>query len=456
MSTAVAAAVALGSLAALTVMGLALDLGLRLFPGIPAAARWPLRTMTAVAALYLATLSPAVVAGTGLAAWFSRTTRLPPATATPPQPLGWAGRVGAVVLAGWALAALARPLGPLYWDEFVWTTKAAIEARGGWGALKAAALVPGTEVFPSGYPLLWSLLPAWTVRRADPIALTTGFQASKLLVMATFVGTAVTRLAPDRRSLLLAMGVTVTAPLLFVHARSTYADLPVGLLAASLLLSLSPPSQGPAWPATAPVVLALVLVGFKDEGLAHVLAVTFAAAVASAVAHRPWATGATAVIRAALAAAFAGGAAFALWRLQLWEHGVADADHRLTAPAFGAVPAMFGLAIGEAVDLVTWGVLWPAVLAAVVWLAVRTRGMAADPREHAHLVLLALGGQVAILGAALICGPERVRAFALAGTVVNRLLVQLAPVATLVLAAALLPAARTGRSPAAADPDPPV
>jgi len=58
-------------------------------------------------------------------------------------------------------------------------------------------------------------------------------------------------------------------------------------------------------------------------------------------------------------------------------------------------------------------------------------------------------GQAALLAMALVFGPDRVRTFAFEGTLVNRLLLQLAPLAGALLALSLGDAAsRRGAAPA--------
>jgi hypothetical protein len=86
----------------------------------------------------------------------------------------------------------------------------------------------------------------------------------------------------------------------------------------------------------------------------------------------------------------------------------------------------------QATDVLSWGPLW--ILVAGLGIAVALRFVALDARARSRLATLGLQG--ALLFAALLAGSDRVAAFAASGTVVPRLLVQLAPMASLLLASA--------------------
>jgi hypothetical protein len=442
MSAPVAVLVAIASLAGCAAAGWAADAALGLFRGLTSAARWPLRALTALAALYVATVSLpfAAVAAVGATALAARARRRA-SPAAPAAEMGGApaSRALGVLLVGWVALANVRPLTPLYWDEFVWTTKAAIEARGGWGALRTAALSGGTDVFPAGYPLLWSLAPAWLVRDAGLAALTVAFLVMKLLLAQTFVHVAKARLLGWRRELLAGIAVVAAAPLVFVHAGAFYGELSVGLLAATLLAALA--SSDEDAPIALPVVLAIVLVGCKDEGLAHVLVAAGSAVAASAIARRG-APDASAV-RAASATVVAAALVFGAWRLVLARAGVHNLDHRVSAPHVGALPAIAVIGARDALDPLSWGALWPACAASVGFVAWRAR---ASTARVAPVIAFALApvAQLGALTVALACGPDRLRAFALAGTLTNRWFVQMAPTAALAIAGALRSAGAFG------------
>ena len=309
-----------------------------------------------------------------------------------------------------ALLVLARPMMPTQWDEFVWLAKARLESLG-FGASVAAALDPQAHVIPPGYPPLWPAAVGWLSLGRDELA--THVVAGSLLVLlcvATAVEGVAMALAGARpRAVTLAV-LLVSAPFVWVHLRSTYVDLPVGLLAVALLANLLVPSR-----LGVSSVLALVLVAVKDEGIAHVLAASLSAVL---VRRSPLVLvpAATAVVAATA------------WRMLAQSHGVVIVDHAFAALQWGWVPTLGRLLALHATDVWTWGVFW-AVTPVVLFL------VPGQPLARASRLMLAL--DLGLLCGALLVGPERVRVFAENGTLLNRLLVQLWPTACLTLLLAL-------------------
>ena len=329
-----------------------------------------------------------------LALAFTATQTLTPAADRTPGPL---------VLFVISVIVLARPWVPTEWDEFVWLGKARFEALG-FGAGARAALDPAQHLIPAGYPPLWPAAVGWLSLGND--AISTHVLAASLLVLLC-VATALETITLDRPRLL-ALAVLVAAPLVWVHARSTYVDLPMGLLGLALVgLLLRSPDRPPLLAA----FLALVLVGFKDEGLAQVLAATGAALLI----HRRW--------RLALPALVAV-TAVATWRLLVSAHGIPLFDHALGMPQWGWVPKLLQLFAVHATDLFSWGVFWSVTLAVVLTPST-------DPTIRALRVMLLL--LALFTAAALVAGPERVRVFAENGTLLNRVLIQLWPCAALLV-----------------------
>jgi hypothetical protein len=220
--------------------------------------------------------------------------------------------------------------------------------------------------------------------------------------------------------------ILVGAPLVLVHLRSTYVDLPLGLLGATLLLVLA--CDNPSTAAAAS--LATVLVGLKDEGAAHLAA----ALVGAAVMHGR----VRALPRAFAFAAGAGAVALGTWQLTLSGHGVAR-DHGGFAPVFSWLLTLTQLGFAHATELASWGVFWPAVVVTALagLRAPRTRGLAA-----------ALVVNTLFVVAMLVAGPPRVRAFAENGTLLNRVLVQLWPLAATLLLTAVASDDEGSREPA--------
>ncbi|MBL9037357.1 MAG: hypothetical protein JNG84_02475, partial [Archangium sp.] len=213
--------------------------------------RSPTSTWAAIAGLFAVALGPAGgVLGAALLVTLWRTRTTP---ATPSTP--W------VPLAVLSALVLARPSVPTGWDEFVWLAKARIEALGFSEGVRAA-LDPALRVGPAGYPPLWPLAVSWVGLGVD--ALDAHVLAGSLLMLLSVASAAEAwwpTLITSRRGRLLGLAVALSAPLVWVHVRSTYLDLPLGLLAAATVGFLCTGRFGLA------SVVAVVMAGFKDEGL---------------------------------------------------------------------------------------------------------------------------------------------------------------------------------------------
>ncbi len=175
---------------------------------------------------------------------------------------------------------LARPWTPTQWDEFVWIAKARLESLG-FGAGVRAALDPSSGVIPAGYPPLWPSAIGWLSLHVDDIEADV-LSGSLLMLACVATLVEVWRAREAQAAGRFALVILFSSPLIWVHLRSTYVDLPVGLLSASLALCLT----GSARPPFLAVLLAVALAGFKDEGLLHVLAATGAALTVHGV--RAW------------------------------------------------------------------------------------------------------------------------------------------------------------------------
>lgn len=374
----------------------------------------PASVFVALAVLYAASLG---VAGSGILVALVAAALWPLRTEETERAPGFSRAV--LALLTFALVAiLARPLVPTCWDEFVWLGKARFESEGFGGGVRMA-LDPGAHLMPPGYPTLWPAAAGWLALGADDLGALTA--AASLLVwvaLAAFVerlDRIREDLTPAARAadVFLASALCVAAPLVLVHARTTYVDLPLGLLGTALLLELA--GAGPS-----PVVatsLAVVLVGIKDEGAAHLLAAVLGAAFVAR------ARGAS--MPRALAFAFAGGVvALSTWQTLVSLHGIGR-DHGGLAPAFSWAARLPLLLAAHATELTSWGFFWPAVVVA---------GVHGRSRPAVRTLALALAVNLACVAAMLVLGPPRVRAFADNGTLVNRVLVQLWPLGVAVLA----------------------
>jgi hypothetical protein len=333
----------------------------------------------------------------------------------------------------------ARPAVPLYWDELVWLEKARLEAAG-FGELRRAALDPSSGVIPPGYPILWPLVTGWLGGfQRDAASLLAGSGLLRIACLALFAAltaspssasspsTARPQHAGHRLGWVLLFGT----PLVAVHLRTAYVDLPVGLLAATVAVGLVRTLEEPELvPLLGALTAAAWVVGAKDEGMAHV-ALLSGLLGAVALRRRDW----RALGRCLLVLA-AGGLPFVTWRLLIAAAHVVDSDHALGAPVLSALGPLLVEYLRNMADLRSWGILWPVTIAFVAVAAWRRQRAAGGPRplEGLDLLGLCLVADLLLGLAGLLCGPERVRIFATNGTLVNRMLVQLAPLASVVAA----------------------
>ena len=414
--------------------------------------QWPRWIACGVAASFAVYLHPAlavVLAGLLFVARRGMRGGSAPGGAGPSARLAPYIGVIAIALAG---VAVLRPAVPLYWDAFVWLGKARIESNG-LGALRAAALDANADVIPHGYPLLWPLAASWlSMFGKNAAALVAGAAAATLLALLLFLDATAEAFqggdpppagfeARPRWAFAGAMALLLVVPMFWVHLRSAYADLPVGLLAATCALRLGRCLERPddsRRDVAVAVIAATILAGTKDEGIGHVAAIVVAAALLEPRAGQKEARRWLAVVGSA-AVLFIG------WRALLGAHHVVNTDHELSTPAVGALGGIGRVVLASATDTRTWGALWPLAGGAVA--AVFAKGSSFRPATR--LAALALVGQAALLAMALVFGPDRVRTFAFEGTLVNRLLLQLAPLAGALLALSLGDAAsRRGAAPA--------
>ncbi len=436
-------------LAVFAATGAALDrvLALGLAGGVGKWARW---AACGIVAAFAAALHPLVLGSLVTLAVIARVTRgatgrryqSPPAST--PSPSGsrqgppWWGIAAATL----TLVVVCRPATLAYWDSFVWMAKSRIESDGGWGALRAATLDRSADVMPSGYPMLWSLAASWLSMGGRSMeTLGAGAAAMTLVTLMLFLDAAAEAAAvdPDPTGLRprwapAALGLVAVTPLVLVHLRSAYADLPVGLLAATCTLRLARGLERPGDAArdlSIAAIAAAALVGMKDEGMAHV------AALVGAVVVVRISMGARVPLGPVMAVLTAAAIPFNGWRMLLLAHHVADVDHKPSAPDFEAAGAIGRTLLHHLSDTRSWGALWPIAFACAALVLARGKTFRAMTRVAA-VTFLAEG---ALLAGALVFGPARVRVFAFEGTLVNRLLLQIAPAAGAMLMLALADAA---------------
>lgn len=367
----------------------------------------PSSALAALAVLYVLALGPAG-ALLGVALAVGAVLLRAPAVERPAFPWRFFAVLAALVLA--------RPWTPTQWDEFVWLGKARLETQG-FGATVAAALDPAQHLIPPGYPVLWPSAVGWLSLGVDELE---GHVLAGSLLVLLAAAAALEAWAPAfraQRPAPLALAAALAAPLAWVHLRSTYVDLPVGLLGLALAGFLVNAVE--RRPPPVALALAVALVGFKDEGLAHLAAATLAGLVAAGSVRRAWPVALPLLV---------GLVAAGSWRFLSLRHGVANTDHAIGAPYWPWVPTFLSLLWRHATDLFSWGLAWPV---AAVALLRAPRGAVG---RSVQVLLLA---NLAFVAFELLAGPERVRVFAENGTLVNRLLMQLWPIAALALLLAL-------------------
>ncbi len=404
--------------AALAALGRGLDHTLHLDLAAHGPWRWPLGALVALTLLALGWLHPLL--GTTLLGLLVAARRPGGRDVRPAHhgPLVWGAAVGLLVGA-------ARPMGPLYWDEHVWLAKARLATRG-IHTLADAALAPNTVVLPRGYPIGWSLAEALLAGLSpDAASLTAGAYALSALCLLLYVALL------DRGGRgPVALGVMAAAPLAWVHWRSAYVDLPLGLLTASVAVGLDHARRQGDGRTMPLVVSAAALAGAaKDEGSVHIAAIVFAFVVTGGLRDRAERRSIVLVGAAGLVPGLA-------WWVLRHAADVANTDHAPTGFAFFQAGALVRQSLWHLADVRSWGVV-PAAVGGAVIVALRrpaTRPLA--------LALVCAGGALA---AAVLVGPERVRDFALQGTLLSRLAMQLLPLGAVVLAEALGPEA--SRSP---------
>lgn len=400
--------------------------------------RWPLLALATLLGCYLLFAVPALAAtaGLGLVGLAVRRRRVAHAILAGHPP-----SVPALAAAGAAfLVAIlaARPPTPCFWDAFVWLGKARF-ASSGLGPLVAGGLHATEPPFiPHGYPLFEPLVVAVLGGFSSrPQAVVAGAIGLELLATSLFLFTLTEADHPspgERRIRLATVAlVLLTSPLVLVHLRSSYVDLPLGLLVAALALLLPRPGTGVAC-----AVVAMSVAALKDEGLVHV-AVIASGGVAWAATHRG--PGARSMATRALVAGLAAAAVVAAWRVRLLHAGISNTDHALSLPDWQRARPLMGLAVEHVTDVRSWGGLWVLGIGAALAALVRPR---TAPRDAVWLAgLLVADG--AVMFVALLATPERVMEFASGGSLLNRVGMQLVPIAALLVAAWRRPPLTEGR-----------
>jgi hypothetical protein len=389
--------------------------------------RWPLLALQTFVGCYLVFATPvlAAIAAPWLVtlAWRRRRSAFVEEEAAPSSAPRHA--LAATSLVFLLAMLIDRAATPYFWDAFVWLAKARYAAGGLEGLIKGSLATTLPPFIPSGYPLLQpmmvALLSGLSPSPASVVAGSVGLEILTLLLFLCAIADD-ERIAPRERATRLATVAVIllSTPLVVVHVRSSYVDLPLGLLIGVFALLLPRPGTGVACG-----VLAVVAAALKDEGMVHVVAITLVAVAAGVSRRRD-----EALVRRAIASGICAAAVMATWHIRVGMSGMVNADHALSLPHWGRVPSLARAVLDHALEVDSWGAL--AVLAVGGTIAVATNPRSA-PRDAAWFATLLLADAV-VLFVALLATPERVMEFAMSGTLLNRLAVQLAPLTALMIA----------------------
>jgi hypothetical protein len=219
--------------------------------------------------------------------------------------------------------------------------------------------------------------------------------------------------------------VLLASPLVLVHLRSSYVDLPLGLLVGAFAVLLRRPRAGVAC-----AVVAVAAAALKDEGMVHVAAMTLVGAGSGLAGSRDGA-----LVRRSIACGLCAAAAMAAWHVRLHMSGIANADHAISLPDWHRVRPLAGAALEHLFEFRSWGALGVLGVGGMVAVAIQPRSA---PRDAVWCAML-LSADALVLFVALLATPGRVMEFAMEGTLLNRLAMQLAPLAALLVAGWMAP-----------------
>jgi hypothetical protein len=316
-----------------------------------------------------------------------------------------------------------QPSVPYEWDAASqWTFRAEIERDSPGRILRTmrtpaewGLLMPdlGTHTYPVGHPIvvgaLARLLPEdVSAIRASGVWLT--MLAVLLLVQMAL------RLPGDAGAgAVLPMALVLLSPFAIVHWRSGYVDIVVGLLGALLVVAMDAAVERPRagrllWMA----VVATLLLQTKQDGavicLAAGVAVLASGSSAATGNHRlaRWRTlGLWAIVFVINVAGWA-------WLLrELLGPDMPPAPRTFAGVAFGVAPAFAFHVVRHALDVYSWGLVWPLLVVVAIWR-----------RDWRWPIFAAT--VLVVYGVIHMAAPPQMMVFVRDGMVMNRLLLQMA------------------------------
>jgi hypothetical protein len=412
------------------VVALPIDHRFRLLPR-ESVVRWPLLALSTLFGAYLAFATPtlAAAAAAGLVALALRRRRTS-SDAEPPRSRAPLAALGLTTFAFLAASLVDRASTPCFWDAFVWLAKARYAAGGLGGLIQGGLHTTLPPFVPSGYPLLEplsvALLAGFSPR---PEAVVAGAIGLEILTILLFVCAIADdeRLSPPARAKRLATValLLLASPLVLVHLRSAYVDLPLRLLVGAFAVLLRRRHSGVACG-----VIAVAAAALKDEGMVHIAAMTLVGASFGLARDRDGA-----LVRRSIACGLSAAAVTAAWHLRLQMSGVANVDHALSLPDWHRLRPLAGSTVEHLLEFRSWGALGVLGVGGTLAAVIKPRSV---PRDAVWFAMLLLADAL-VLFVALLATPGRVMEFATEGTLLNRLAMQLAPLATLLIAAWVAP-----------------
>ncbi len=332
-------------------------------------------------------------------------------SALPSHRLRWTGYAALAML---VLVVVSRGPALIYWDENAYMARAAWGSAG-LAAIRDRTLDPDPLVLTRGYPIFWAIPTAvLSGLSSQPFSLLLAGSAAFLVIAILYVGLCTDRVRAGEPFALLAIAGVIGTPLSFVHARSLYADLPLGLLVGAWTLLIT---GGRSLGSIA--LIGIALGGMKDEGITAALAGLIAVSLVQ-----------VADVSRRRRLAEIGTVGSALLFILIWKwwsptSGIPSAGHTFAAVHWDRIDdiALRGF-LRHASDVYSWGVVWAVAAGAIVSAPWTWMRLSPDTRFLGVFVVLHAVGN---FGAIAVAPTDVVEHVTVLGIVANRLLIQELP-----------------------------
>ncbi len=316
-----------------------------------------------------------------------------------------------------------QPGVPYEWDAAShWTPGAEIERESPGRILRMmrtpadwGLLLPdlGTHTYPVGHPMVVGALARLLPEEVSAIRASGVWLAMLAVLLLVQIAR---RLPADAgAAVVVPTALVLLSPFAIVHWRSGYPDIAVGLLGALLVLAMDAAIERPrAWRLLWMAVVATLLLQTKQDGAVICLAAGAAVLVARGSSdargnHRlaRWLTlGLWAIVSVINVAGWA-------WLLrELLGPNMPPAPRTFAGVAFPVAPAFAFHVVRHALDVSSWGIVWPLLVAVAIWR-----------RDWRWPVFAAT--VLVVYGVIHMAAPPQMMVFVRDGMVMNRLLLQL-------------------------------